>query len=512
MTTAQDTVTQVAAYLDGLAAGLGQSSTYLAARAAEVAQTAAALRAIDWSVDPPPKGTLTFPSAIGTVVRQPTAEKTVLVEVARENVSTKLAATMPVVDIQLPADVLKAVGPAEFGAGQRIGHAPVVLKPYGAGLAAKAVRRTPGRAALVATPDFDLGAVAQQDFVVQDGQDVTPGDGWWAIPGGNLSGNAWNIGCNSTGWSKATVDGYAAKVGRRPDAFCASNHPGATAGSWGEIHAQGDIVNSRSGFGILIPCGVKGKTWHVLNIYTHPKGVPLAELASGNHDAEWTQLGRDLRASWARTGLEDWQIALRLNKENNQNGLVSNAALYGKAMGRFLKAVRQGYGTTSRGRLRASFSPARAPLVGSLESFCSFDDDGSCLYDTVSVSTHPASQLNAQAGKPWATQVAAVEAWLRGDFKDGYSYLNAKPDLSVKALVEKYGLAYSADEWSPRYDGSLSCDISDAAMQAIHDFFSSVAPRLAWDCVYNANVLDEKPLCKSWPEASRKYKQLWGGR
>jgi hypothetical protein len=223
------------------------------------------------------------------------------------------------------------------------------------------------------------------------------------------------------------------------------------------------------------------------------------------------QLGRDLRASWAKTGLEDWQIALRLNKENNQNGLVSNAALYGKAMGRFLKAVRQGYGTTSRGRLRASFSPARAPDVGSLESFCSFDDDGSCLYDTVSVSTHPASQLNAQAGKPWDDQVAAVEAWLRGDFKDGYSYLNSKPDYSVKALVEKYGLAYSADEWSPRYDGNMSCDISDAAMQAIHDFFSSVAPRLAWDCVYNANVLDEKPLCKSWPEASRKYKQLWGG-
>jgi hypothetical protein len=461
------------------------------------------------------KGTLTFPSAIGTVIRQATAETTVLVEVAREGVSTHLPASIPAVDIVLPPDVLRVVGPAEFGAGQRVGHAPMVLLPYGAGATGRpsAVRRTPGKAALRATPDFDLGAVPNQDFVVQDGSDVTPpGDGWWKIPGGNLSGKPWNIGCNSTGWTKATaVDLYTKEVGRRSDVYCASNHPGATAASWPEVYAQGDLVNSHSGFGILIACGVKDKTLHLLNIYTHPHNVPLAELVAGKHDAEWVQLGQNLRASWAKSGLSDWQLALRLNKENNQNGLVTNAALYGQAMARFIKAVRQGYGMTSRGRLRISFSPARAPLVGSLEGFCSFDDDGSCLYDTVSVSTHPASQLNGEAGKPPAEQVAAVAAWLRGDFKDGYSYLNAKPDYSVKVLVEKYGLAYSADEWSPRYDGNLYCAISDAAMQALHDFFASIAPRLAWDCVYNANVLSEAPLCPSWPEACRKYKQLWGG-
>jgi hypothetical protein len=79
------------------------------------------------------------------------------VQVERQRVSTKNAATIPVVDITLPPAVLKVVGPAEFKAGSKYGYAPMVLHPYGAGLSAKAVKRTPGKAALVPTPDFDLG-------------------------------------------------------------------------------------------------------------------------------------------------------------------------------------------------------------------------------------------------------------------------------------------------------------------------------------------------------------------
>lgn len=461
------------------------------------------------------KGMLTFPSSIGTVVREATAEKTVLVEVAREGVSTHLPATIPAVDIALPPDVLKVVGPAEFGAGQRIGHAPMVLHPYGAGARLGAVRTTPGKADLVPTADFDLGSVPSQDFLVQDGQVIDPGTGWWTIPGGNLSGYAWNIGGNSTGWDKASVDAYAHQVGRRMDAFCAANHPGAAIqNDWAEFDAQSAINNNHSGFGNLLGCGVKGKTWHILNIYTWPVTQPLATLAvAGPHDAHYVQMGQNLRAEFAKTGLEDWQIALRVNKEGNQNKYIVSASqgpLYGAAIARFIKGVRQGYGMTSRGRLRFTFSPARQDDVGALEGFCSFDDDGSCLYDAASVSTHPASQLNGQAGKSWDVQVAAVAAWLAGDFKPGYSYINKNKDYSVKALVEKYDLAYSADEWSPRYDGNMYCAISDAAMQAMHDFFASIAPRLAWDAVFNSNVLTEQDICPSWSAASRKYKQLWG--
>jgi hypothetical protein len=463
------------------------------------------------------KGTITFTSPLGTVLRDPARETVILVEVAREGVSTHKAATVPIVDVVLPPDILKVVGPAEFRAGQRIGHAPVVLHPYGAGARPAAPRRTPGRADLVATEQFDLGEVPSLDFIVQDGQVIAPPpDKWWSVPGGNLSGNAWNLGVNSTGWNKATVDRYAREVGRRPDAFCAANHHGAVIfGGWDEFHAQTQFNNS-SGFGGLLQCAVRGKTWHILNFYTHPVSIPLATLARpGPHDAEYVKAGQELRASVARAGLDDWQLALRINKEGNQDAYLTSASqahLYGLAVGRAIKGIRQGYGMTSRGRLRFSFSPARGLIVGPLEGFCSFDDDGSCLFDAASASTHPADQLSREAGKPFAVQVAAVQAWLRGDYKDGYSYLNSNPDYSITALVDKYGLAFAADEWSPRFEPKLYCAIAEAAIQAIHDFFTSVQDRLAWDCVFQANILDEHDIVPGWAAMSRRYKALWGGR
>jgi hypothetical protein len=462
------------------------------------------------------KGQITLPEPLPDVVRHPTDEVTVIVKVERQNVSTRAGASTPIDISRLPPAFLKSVGAADFKAGSKYGYAPVVYHPYGTGARPADVVTTPGRVDLVVVPEFDLGANPSRDFLVKDGQVVTPPtDGWWKIPGGNLSGNDWNIGWNSTGWTPAKLKSYQDATGRRPDAFCGANHPGASIQKdWAEFDAQGNVHTTTSGFGILTGCGVKGKTWHLLNVYTWPVKMPLSELAvAGQHDAHYVQLGKTLRAEWAKSGMEDWQIALRVNKEGNQNHYIDNASqgpLYGAAIARFIKGVRQGYGMTSRGRLRFTFSPSRASIVGPLEKFCSFDDDGSCLFDAASVSCHHGPQLNNEANKPPAEQLAACVEWMRGGYKPGYSYLNSDPTLSIKVLVEKYGLAYSADEWSPNFAKANWCALAPAAIQCVHDFFVSVAPRLAWDCVFNVNMLTESnSVSPVWAATSQAYKKLW---
>jgi hypothetical protein len=343
-----------------------------------------------------------------------------------------------------------------------------------------------------------------------------PGDKWWLIPGGNRSGKPWNRGVNSTGWNAASCADYERKVGKL-DVFCAANHHGAVifGKDWAEFHAQASFNNS-STFGALLRCKVKDKTIHLLNFYTHPVGVPLQEIADGKHDAEYIQFGQNLRVSVDKAGLSDWQLALRTNKEGNQDEYLTaqaQAHLYGLGVGRAIKGIRKGYGTTSRGRLRFSFSPARGLLVGPLSAFCSFDDDGSCLYDTMSCSTHPASQLNKLLGKGRDAQKAGVRDWLAGDYKDGYSYLNKNPDYSILALARKYRLPISLDEWSPRFETAphdLHCAIADAAFEAIYEFLAEHAAEVAWDCVFHSNVLTESDsVCPGWAAASRTYKRLW---
>jgi hypothetical protein len=341
----------------------------------------------------------------------------------------------------------------------------------------------------------------------------TPGDKWWHIPGGNRSGKPWNRGVNSTGWNSSTCADYERQVSPL-DVFCASNHHGdSIRGGWDEFHAQAGFDNS-STFGGMLKCAVKGKTIHLFNVYSHPVSTPLATLAKpGPHDAEYVKLGHELRATVGRAGLLDWQLALRINKELNQSGYLTSASaapLYGKAVARFIQGVRQGYGTTSRGRLRCSFSPARGLLVGPLEAFCSFDADGSCLFDTMSVSTHPANQLNGLAGKGRDAQKAGVRDWLAGAYKDGYSYLNKNPAYSILTLARKYKLPISMDEWSPRFEPAMYCAIADAAFETIHDFLAEHASEVAWDCVFHSNVLTgNDSVCPGWASASKTYRRLW---
>lgn len=360
-------------------------------------------------------------------------------------------------------------------------------------------------------------------------------DRWWDIPGGNRSGNAWNIGVNSTGWAKDTVGTYEKTI-RPLDAFCAGAHGGDRTKTWEGIIggplgfagiAKGTQLDWKggSGFADQLQCGVNGKTWHILNVITHPDGAALADLAKpGPHDGMWARMGERMRQGMAAAGLEPWQLVLRINKEMNQNGVLrpGQATAYAQAMGRFLTAVRQGYGDTGRGRLRATFSPARMAMVGPLDGFASFAPDGSCLYDAISCSTHPASQLNVLAGKSPDLQKAGVLEWLQGGYKDGYSYLNKDPNLSALVFARKHGLPMSMDEWSPRFEtpqhGSgggqdLHCAISAAAFEAIRDFLVQYADLIAWDCVFQANVLQESDaVCPGWAEGSRRYKRLWAGR
>jgi hypothetical protein len=106
-----------------------------------------------------------------------------------------------------------------------------------------------------------------------------------------------------------------------------------------------------------------------------------------------------------------------------------------------------------------------------------------------------------------------VRDFLAGAYKEGYSYLHKNPAYSVLALARKYKCPISLDEWSPRFEtapNDMHCAIADAAFEAIHDFLAEHANELAWDCVFNANVLTESDsVCPGWAAASKTYKRLW---
>jgi hypothetical protein len=515
MTTPQDTVAQAAAYLDSVAAGASSSSNYLAQVAASAAQTAAALRAIDWGEGPPLKGTITFPSAIGTVNRQATAEKTVLVEVARENVSTHEAATIPVVAIQLPPDVLKSVGPAEFGAGQRIGHAPMVLKPYGAGLAAKAARRTPGKAALIATPDFDLGAVAQQDFIVQDGQVVVTGDNVFRLPGADLGPLNFMLGM-SMGHSTATT--WIKEIGRRPLCCSGGSHKGRT-GSWEGVRggAKGTIGNGTqldiggtnlgAAFGIVKPGSPEllVATWKT--VLDTIKATDYADLANGSHDDDAYIMGWNAWVLLKSHGFTGAQLVVRGDKEYNGGGYnvtTANAAQRAKWLARFIAQFNKGYlDAGADARPRHILGLARHEQMGPVEAHIPIGPNGQVMVDGLDLSWHPAGALNGMVGKPRDQQVAAVAAWIRGDF-DGHPSCYAPdhkvPAFSTLAAAKAHGIKVTASETLPRDDGNLACHISGPAWDASFDWWTEHADTVGFVGIYNHTCLERGLAVPGWAD------------
>jgi hypothetical protein len=424
---------------------------------------------------------------------------------------------------------LAAALPLVFMSGQaEAGTTIEFLGWRGVAEAAVPSRRIAGRVELKLPPEAKPGPVTGFDFGLEPPGPIPTG-AWWKVPGGNRSGKPWNIGVNSTGWNEATVARYQQEVGRPIDAFCAGAHRGGAAvGTWEEVAggplgspgtiAQGSQLDwdGSTGFGQLLPTAVKGKTFCILNTIGVPSGGWTWKQLGvpGQHDEWWHVMGQRLRTAAAAAGLEPWQLVLRWHKEMNQGGQYQvrpgEQQDYAAAMARCIKAVRAGYGDTGQGRLRMTFSPARADDIGPLEGFCSFDADGSCLYDTVSCSTHPANQLNGLVGKPYEQQKDAVRKWLAGAYKPGYSYLNADPSRSALAFARKYGLPISLDEWSPRFEPDLYCGIAAAAFEVIHEMLAEHAAEVAWDCVFDANVLDEQDIVPGWAEASRTYKRLWG--
>jgi hypothetical protein len=195
VTAAQDTIAAVAAWLDGLAAGLGQSSNYLAARGAEAAQTAAALRAIDWSgPDPTPtpqKGSVTFLADIGQLARDPIRETTHAVDVSRSG-STHAPATVAAQVTGAAAAAVVAVDPAEFKAGQARSQVFVRLSPSGTAQGAAASSPLAGLAGLLRGADLDLGPKPTASLQVVDRSappPPPPGDKWWTSRAATAAGN-----------------------------------------------------------------------------------------------------------------------------------------------------------------------------------------------------------------------------------------------------------------------------------------------------------------------------------
>jgi hypothetical protein len=115
MTTAQDTVTAAAAYLDGVAAGAAQARDYLATVAAGAAQSAAELRSIDWGLGGAPTLSLAGPGGVKPSKIAPTP---VTVTVALSNLSaTDVSGTWTVTG-QQPGDLAADAGTFAVPAGQ----------------------------------------------------------------------------------------------------------------------------------------------------------------------------------------------------------------------------------------------------------------------------------------------------------------------------------------------------------------------------------------------------------
>jgi hypothetical protein len=472
-----------------------------------------------------PKGTITFPSAIGTVIRQPAAEKTVMVEVAREGVSTHQAATIPVVSIQLPPDVLQAVGPAEFGAGQRIGHAPMVLKPYGAGLAAKP-RRTPGKAALRATADFDLGANASQDFTVQDGQDVQPGDNVFHLPGLDLGPLKFMLGM-SMGWGDDAA--WIKTIGRRPLCCSGGSHKGRT-GTWEGVRggAKGAIGNGTqldvqgtnfgAAFGIVKPGSPEllAATWKT--VPDNIKATDYADLANGGHDNDAYIMGWNAWLLMKSKGFTGAQLVVRGDKEYNGGGYgvsTANAALRAKWLARFIAQFNKGYmDAGADARPRHILGLARHEQMGPVEAHVPIGPGGQVMVDAIDLSWHPAGALNGLVGKPRDQQKAAAAAWIRGEY-DGhgscYAPDHASPQYSTLAAAKAHGIKVTASETLPRDDGALACHIAGPAWEASFEWWTEHADMVGFVGVYHNTALNRGLNVPGWADGYDTFVRLAKG-
>jgi hypothetical protein len=465
------------------------------------------------------KGTLTFPASIGTVLRAPSAETTVLVQVERQRVSTKNAATIPVVDITLPPAVLKVVGPAEFKAGSKYGYAPMVLHPYGTGLSAKAVKRTPGRAALVPTPDFDLGTQVTQDFLVQDGQDVQPGDNAFHLPDVNLGPLPFLLGF-SMGVRATDKAIWIKEIGRPPLCASGGSHNGGRTTTWEGVRGgakgtigQGTQLDTKGRTNLGDACGViepGSAQLLVAGWRTVPDGVQgsdYADLANGAHDDDAYIFGWNAWLWMHGMGYRGAQLVVRGDKEYNGGGYgvtEQNAALRAKWLARFIDNFNKGYlDAGADARPRHILGLAQHARLGPLESHIPIGPGGRVMIDAIDISMHPAYQLNAPLqGKPFDVQVAGVRAWMRGayDNRPRYSHDHPDPAYSGLAVAKAHGILVSNFETSPRDDGTLQCFIAAAAWQAMFDFWKEHAAVVGGVGVYNHTALDRSLSIPGWSD------------
>jgi hypothetical protein len=444
-----------------------------------------ALRAIDWKARPPQpiKGTLAFTRDVGTVLRDPTSETTVVMEVAREGVSTDEAASIPAVAVELPPDILKAVGPAEFGAGQRLGHVPVVLRPYGTGVAATA-RRTPGKARIVPSELFDPGAAATQDFVVQDGQDVVWADNIFVLPEVKIDPLKFLLGM-SMGYKLADKATWIKAFGRKPLCGSGGSHASGRTATWtavrgGErgvignqtqLEAGGHATNMDDALDIVEPGSGQlfVATWR-----TVPDGIKegdYADLVNGAHDNDAYIMGWNAWVLMKSRGYTGGQLVVRGDKEYNGGGYgvtAANAALRAGWLARFILNFNKGYlDAGADTRPRHVLGLARHDYLGPLEAHVPVGPNGQVLID-------------------------GVREWVRGGFEHGrdcYAPDHSDPTRSGLVVAKAHGIRISNFETSPR-DDAHACQVSAAAWQALFDFWTEHADVVGGVGIYHNTCLN----------------------
>lgn len=454
-----------------------------------------------------PRGKLTFPKPIGTVLREAGGETTVEVQVERQNVSTHLAATIPVVDIVLPAAILKAVGPAVFKEGSKYGYAPMVLHPYGAGARSSAVRRTAGKANLKATPDFDLGAVANQDFVVQDGQDVVTGGNPFhdRCPAEALAVLGFPFGW-SMNWSPDDVAAWVALTGRRPYVCSGGSHNGKRITTWdacmggpgGQLDWHGTnfatalAVIPRGG-GLLVP------TWWMSP--DQGRGSYASLAGSQQYRDRAASFGRAACAMMVAAGKEPGQLSPRWDKEVNQHKTRSpkspdEVLEYAAAQATFLQGFDEGYTVTQPVKPLHILGLARHAQIGPIENWIPKGPDGKALIGGVDISAHLPDDGNGLSGHPVAEQAAVTRQWLRGGY-DGrpcYSHDHADPRYSGKVVCQKYGLAMIHSETSARNEPGMACTISAGFWLGMFGFWKENAKMMGPVGVFATSAIKPSPI------------------
>lgn len=384
----------------------------------------------------------------------------------------------------------------------------------------------------------------------------------FVLPGGNRSGNPWNIG-TSFFPAKGLVR-YEKDVGKI-DIFAGSSTHSKTAwDTWDRVvggpvsddhakyatlahHEPRVQTNWMDGttFGAALAHPTDGQdAWYAWIMHSVPKtykfeGNPKADgwrrLGNGEDGADerWFALGYRCGYRFVKQWKKKPELfAVRKDWELN-NGTVSQVYAdqvedYNRAAKRFCVNFRLGFdaGCAAAGspmpagrRVPIILALARQDVIAPIEDLLIRDEDGGHLYDAVELSMHPALHVNFALRQPrdFDAECRAVREWMQGKHHPGYAWDHSDPLRSLRATCRKHRIAAICCEWNPKTadvpaEKERQCKVSKAVYTVAHEMFAETAAEglMAGECLFNPDsLLESDAITANWAEGAREFKRLW---